>query len=246
MNFASKEFINKGWSSDKKYCPANYNKPKTGLPKFFSLDLSGRPAVVNESGDETWRQWLFIAGRAYEDGDYSYERDKAAQHEVFLTRESRLVPMQSELLLKRREEIAVSLEDAMLRHLGGNARENGYFWDKNVTAPYCCQYNALRNSVFQSYSPPPDCVYNFCYRKNIRTQICDETWRQWLFIAGRAYEDGEYSYEKDKAAQNEVFLTRENNIIECRKPPSRLFVHEFLRKTVRCLIPKISIFTGCA
>ena len=80
--------------------------------------------------DETWRQWLFIAGRAYEDGDYSYERDKAAQHEVFLTRESRLVPMQSELLLKRREEISVSLEDAMLRHLGRHACENGYFWDK--------------------------------------------------------------------------------------------------------------------
>lgn len=80
--------------------------------------------------DETWRQWLFIAGRAYEDGEYSYERDKAAQHEVFLTRESRLVPMQSELLLKRREELAVSLEDAMLRHLGRHACENGYFWDK--------------------------------------------------------------------------------------------------------------------
>lgn len=80
--------------------------------------------------DETWHQWLFIAGRAYEDGEYSYERDKAAQHEVFLTRESRLVPMQSELLLKRREEISASLEDAMLRHLGRHACENGYFWDK--------------------------------------------------------------------------------------------------------------------
>ncbi len=80
--------------------------------------------------DETWRQWLFIADRAYEDGEYSYERDKAAQHEVFATRESRLVPMQSELLLKRRAEISDDLEDAMLRHLGGLASENGYFWDK--------------------------------------------------------------------------------------------------------------------
>ncbi len=80
--------------------------------------------------DETWRQWLFIAGRAYEDGVYCYEKDKAAQHEVFLTREDRLVPMQSELLLRRREEIAPSLEDAMLRHLGGDACTNGYFWDK--------------------------------------------------------------------------------------------------------------------
>lgn len=80
--------------------------------------------------DETWHQWLFIAGRAYEDGEYSYEKDKAAQHEVFLTRENRLIPMQSELLLKRREEISMPLENAMLRHLGRHAYENGYFWDK--------------------------------------------------------------------------------------------------------------------
>lgn len=80
--------------------------------------------------DETYRQWLYIAGRAYEKGEYSYERDKAAQHEVFLTREDRLVPMQSELLLKRRQEVSESLEGAMLRHLGQNAYENGYFWEK--------------------------------------------------------------------------------------------------------------------
>ncbi len=80
--------------------------------------------------DETWKQWLFIAGRAYEDGEYSYEKDKAAQHEVFLTRENRLVPMQSELLLKRREELPDHLEGAMLRHLGRHAAENGHFWDK--------------------------------------------------------------------------------------------------------------------
>lgn len=80
--------------------------------------------------DETYRQWLYIAGRAYEEGEYSYEKDRAAQHEVFLTRENRLVPMQSELLLKRRQNISETLEDAMLRHLGRNASERGYFWDK--------------------------------------------------------------------------------------------------------------------
>lgn len=80
--------------------------------------------------DETYRQWLYIAGRAYEDGEYSYEKDRAAQHEVFSTRENRLVPMQSELLLKRRQEIPDGLEEAMLRHLGRKAGENGYFWEK--------------------------------------------------------------------------------------------------------------------
>lgn len=80
--------------------------------------------------DETYRQWLYIAGRAYEEGEYSYEKDRAAQHEMFLTREDRLVPMQSELLLKRRQNISNALEDAMLRHLGRRANEQGYFWEK--------------------------------------------------------------------------------------------------------------------
>lgn len=80
--------------------------------------------------DETYHQWLYIAGRAYEEGEYSYEKDKAAQQEVFLTRESRLVPMQSGLLLKRRQMISDELEEAMLKHLGRNASENGYFWEK--------------------------------------------------------------------------------------------------------------------
>lgn len=80
--------------------------------------------------DETYHQWLYIANRAYEEGEYSYEKDKAAQHEVFLTRENRLVPMQSDLLLKRRQEVPAELEAAMLRHLGRAANENGYFWGK--------------------------------------------------------------------------------------------------------------------
>lgn len=80
--------------------------------------------------DETYRRWLYIANRAYEDGEYSYERDRAAQHEIFLTKENRLVPMQSGLLLKRRQEVPDSLENAMLRHLGRQAYENGYFWEK--------------------------------------------------------------------------------------------------------------------
>lgn len=80
--------------------------------------------------DETYEQWLYIANRAYEDGEYSHEKDKAAQHEIFLTREDRLVPMQSELLLRRRRNISDALEDAMLRHLGGRANAQGYFWEK--------------------------------------------------------------------------------------------------------------------
>lgn len=80
--------------------------------------------------DPVFQQWNYIAGRAYETGEYSYEADRAAQHEVFLTREDRLVPMQSELLLKRRDQLRPGVEDAMLRHLGGHASLHGHFWDK--------------------------------------------------------------------------------------------------------------------
>ncbi len=84
----------------------------------------------NEVCDEVYDQWLYIANRAYESGEYSYEADRDAQHEVFLTKESRLLPMQSSLLLKRRVNISENLENAMLRHLGGNAAINGHFWEK--------------------------------------------------------------------------------------------------------------------
>lgn len=82
----------------------------------------------SEESNDTYNRWLYIAQRAYESGEYSYEADRAAQHEVFSTRENKLVPMQSELLLKRRDRISPELEAAMLRHLGGAANEKGYFW----------------------------------------------------------------------------------------------------------------------
>lgn len=80
--------------------------------------------------DDVYNRWLYIARQAYANGEYCYEADKAAQHEVFLTKEARLVPMQSELVLKRRDRISTELEDAMLRHLGGEASVRGHFWDK--------------------------------------------------------------------------------------------------------------------
>lgn len=98
--------------------------------KAIVCNLLEAIAPDNPLCDETYGQWLYIADRAYGEGEYSYEKDKAAQHEVFLTREDRLVPMQSELLLKRRRNISDTLEEAMLRHLGGKASENGHFWEK--------------------------------------------------------------------------------------------------------------------
>lgn len=116
--------------------------------------------------DETWHQWLFIAGRAYEDGEYSYEKDKAAQHEVFLTRENRLIPMQSELLLKRRGKLSISLEDAMLRHLGGSASENGHFWDKTPhRLPENFVYNKTRR-WFKTFNYINQFRGSACYLQN--------------------------------------------------------------------------------
>jgi hypothetical protein len=85
----------------------------------------------NELCDRTYDEWLYIASRAYESGEYSYERERAAQHEVFWTKEDRLVPMQFGLLLKRRERVSPELERCMLQHHGEHAFHHGHFWDNS-------------------------------------------------------------------------------------------------------------------
>jgi len=55
-----------------------------------------------------------------------------AQHEIFLTREKRLIPIPINLLLTRPDEMSLNLEAAMLNHYGKNAYFHGYFWDKSL------------------------------------------------------------------------------------------------------------------
>ncbi len=112
--------------SREKLCNTNERGIPWGTATVCTLIESIRP--YNELCDPTYDQWFYIAGRAYESGEYSYERDKSAQHDVFLTREDRLIPMQSGLLLCRRDEVSPELENAMLRHLGGHAYHHGHFW----------------------------------------------------------------------------------------------------------------------
>jgi len=99
----------------------------------------------NSLCDRSYAEWSYIAARAYESGEYSYERERAAQREIFLTREDRLVPMQFGLLLQRRDKVAPELENAMLRHHGGYANERGYFWNQTPTKlPDNFVYNKTR------------------------------------------------------------------------------------------------------
>ena len=109
-----------------------YDKNERAIPwqKAEICNLLEAISPYTEECDDTYSQWSYIASCAYETGEYSYEADRAAQHEVFLTREDRLVPMQSELLLKRRDKLPAETETAMLHHLGGIASREGYFWDK--------------------------------------------------------------------------------------------------------------------
>lgn len=108
-----------------------YDKNERAIPwqKAEICNLLEAISPYTEECDEVYSQWSYIANRAYETGEYSYEADRAAQHEVFLTREDRLVPMQSELLLKRRDKLPAETEAAMLHHLGGIASREGHFWD---------------------------------------------------------------------------------------------------------------------
>ena len=53
--------------------------------------------------------------------------------------------MQSELLLKRRDQLQPGVEDAMLRHFGGHASCHGHFWDKTLyTLPEDFKNNKTR------------------------------------------------------------------------------------------------------
>lgn len=107
-----------------------YNKNERAIPWQTASICQAIETIkpYNELCDRTYSEWLYIVARAYEDGAYSFERERAAQHEIFWTREDRLVPMQFGLLLKRRAELPPGIEDAMLRHHGENAYHNGYFW----------------------------------------------------------------------------------------------------------------------
>jgi hypothetical protein len=81
----------------------------------------------HELCDDLFNQWNYIAICAFEDGEYSHERDKKAQHELLGTREDRLVPLPLGLLLKR--GISGKLEKAMCGYYGKGAYHHGYFWD---------------------------------------------------------------------------------------------------------------------
>lgn len=95
--------------------------------------------------NRTYGEWQYIARRAFESGEYSYERERIAQHEVFGTREDRLVPMQTALLLKRRDQVSPELEDSMLRHYGEHAYRHGFFWCETPTKlPEKFVYNKTR------------------------------------------------------------------------------------------------------
>lgn len=117
-----------------------FEKNERAKPWTEAIVCTHLEAIAKSAGrtnplcDEIIAKWQYIAERAYASGEYSHERDKAAQHEIFFTHEDRLIPMQSGLILSRRGGITPETEDAMLRHLGGHAASNGHFWDKTVYA----------------------------------------------------------------------------------------------------------------
>jgi len=129
MAYEYLESFLKGTSKEKLY-----NKNERAIPWQKATICEAIESIQphNPLCDNTYADWLYIVSRAYGGGEYSYEKDKAAQHEVFLTREQRLVPMQFGLLLKRRDKLPPELECALLRHHGQHAYDNGHFWDKNL------------------------------------------------------------------------------------------------------------------
>jgi len=111
-----------------------YNRNERAVP-WQMCDiacLAERIRPGNPLCDRLFFEWCFIAGQAFEDGEYSHERDMRTQHEQLGTREKRLVPLPVEFLLTRRADLPAGLEESMLHHFGRNAFLNGYFWEKNL------------------------------------------------------------------------------------------------------------------
>jgi hypothetical protein len=108
-----------------------YNKNERAIPWQLASICTMIEAIkpYNELCDNHYSQWLYIAERTFESGEYSFEKERNAQHEIFWTKEERLVPMQFGLLLKRPAKVSRRLETAMLHHYGKQAYHQGYFWD---------------------------------------------------------------------------------------------------------------------
>jgi len=136
-----------------------YNKNERAIP-WQLCDIATwveRLSPFNPLVDPIYSQWLFIAGQTFADGEYSYDRDMAAQHELLGTREKRLVPLPVSLLLTRPAELG-ALNDALLRHYGQQAFLHGHFWDKNLlelpdnwAEPHTRRYFHTINYINQFY-----------------------------------------------------------------------------------------------
>ena len=86
------------------------------------------PNHCNSLCDDLFNQWTYVAICAFEDGEYSHERDKKAQSELLGVRGDRLIPFPFGLILSKGREVSESLENYMCGHFGKNAYHNGHFW----------------------------------------------------------------------------------------------------------------------
>ena len=119
----------KSYSLLKKYSSGNNERLIPGyLCGVAAMIEVISPNKYNALCDDLYNQWIYIAICAFEDGEYSHERDKKAQHEILGTREDRLVPLPLELLLSRGRDMSESLENSMRDYYGEKAYHNGYFW----------------------------------------------------------------------------------------------------------------------
>jgi len=115
----------KSYSLIKKY---GYEKNERAVPWHLS-GVAGMVEAISPNNslcDDLYNQWNYIAICAFEDGEYSHERDKKAQHELLGTREDRLVPLPLGLLLNR--GVSSELEKSMLDYYGKGAYYRGHLW----------------------------------------------------------------------------------------------------------------------
>lgn len=100
-------------------------------PSAYEYTVAGCIEAIdpyNPLVDNCYQKWLYVAAEAFTDGAYSYEREAAAQLDVFNIKGPRLGYLPLSFLLSRKKIISPVLESAMLHHYGKNVYENGHFW----------------------------------------------------------------------------------------------------------------------
>ncbi len=190
-----------------------YNRNERAIPWQMAdvATCAERLKPQNPLCDRLYFEWLYIIERAFETGEYDYEQDKAAQHEVLGTREKRLVPLRIKLILSRRENVSPKLEEALLHYFGKHAYENGHFWEEAA----CKLPESFQNNKMRRWFPGFNYIGQFkgskIYLENVVAFLMESRNKMGLWDYGSQIKDPWGYFEYFQTGR----VTKETRMADC-------------------------------